>query len=181
MAIGRDEAKKRILEEDFVQRMKKGLEKIIDGHLLIMHSFTYPDHPDMNRHRVYIDFEFNATPWLKDEFDEVMKAYAIAYESLREKYAKIGWDMEIRDTNNGRLIALSYKLDTEGRKKSMEEIFGAKGHQLALWNDLETKCLNPDCELRISLCDTHASIAAGNRWLQWPAPCPATYENTSVH
>ena len=170
MTIKRDDLKNLLLIKSPKTEIM-ALEKIIDGHLLMLKEFPDPDHPDINKNKVFIVFQGS------------MPRPAVQ-KVLKEKYKKAGWDLVFeRDwRTNGPLLILFYKESLDKRKQNIQKRFEGYGHKLAPWEKEEgestwsTRCVNKGCNLEFDLRqgDPRVSIFTGQLPVQRPVSCPCT-------
>lgn len=162
--------------QDVIDRIVQGMEKIIDGHLLLIREFPNQDHPAREKRQVAVIWEDN------DNYSDrtVKRAiWAMVLEAIIKKYPD--WNLELwPNRTSGYLeIIISYRESPSKRRNNIKKMFESNGHKLASWHKGSTKCINPGCKLDFHLrpsnnpkTDDSASIFVGSNNLQDMCPCP---------
>ena len=159
-------------------RIIDGLEKIIDGHLLLQREFPHQDHPSGRNTKVWVIF---VPDEMYRERQESGAIWGTALTMLKERYPdwnlKLGTDWR----SGGPWIILSRDESYPKRRRNIREMLEGSGHKLAPWRNWETRCQNPGCELEICMNSNSSTYHAGSQPVQGIIPCPCTEENVALH
>ncbi|UMX48026.1 MAG: hypothetical protein L7H18_00575 [Candidatus Nealsonbacteria bacterium DGGOD1a] len=157
-------------------RLERGLEKIIDGHLLIQREFPNPDHPESSCKEVVVIFETN-------------RGIPVAVQvKLVEKYQKAGWQLKFgKDWRSGGPWVICNYLESDNRRMAnTKKIMEGVGHRMSPWEKEQgghkCKCTELGCELEIFF----RKDQRPDQWIYWcgSSPvqrllkCPCTEEDT---